>query len=162
MVQVTKPSGYWTYERVKEEAKKYKTRNEFQNNCGSAHFVARKNNWLDDVTKHMERKRKPKGYWTYDSIKQEAKKYDTRNKFQIGSNGAYKFAYKNNFLDDITKHMDQKNRKPKGYWTFELVKKNAEKYNTIGEFYKNCKGGYSSAYKNNWLDDITKHMKVKK
>ena len=162
MEQCKNPNGYWTYERVKEEAKKYNTRNEFQNNCGSAHFVARKNNWLDDVTKHMERKRKPKGYWTYDSIKQEAKKYDTRNKFQIGSNGAYKFAYKNNFLDDITKHMDQKNRKPKGYWTFELVKKNAEKYNTIGEFYKNCKGGYSSAYKNNWLDDVTKHMKVKK
>lgn len=43
-----KPNGYWTYERCKEEAGKYKSRNDFcVSNC-SAYQAARRNGWLDE------------------------------------------------------------------------------------------------------------------
>ena len=43
-----KPRGYWTYEHCYEEAKKYKTKKEFEKNCESAYKVALKNKWLGD------------------------------------------------------------------------------------------------------------------
>lgn len=43
-----KKNGYWTYERCYEEAKKYKTRNSFDEGNAAACSVARKNKWLDD------------------------------------------------------------------------------------------------------------------
>ncbi len=42
------PSNYWTKERVTEESKKYKTRGEFHDNCGTAYGKARVNGWLDE------------------------------------------------------------------------------------------------------------------
>lgn len=43
-----KPYNYWTKERVKEESKKYRTRGEFHDYCGTAYGKARKNGWLDE------------------------------------------------------------------------------------------------------------------
>ena len=43
-----KPNGYWNYEHCYEEAKKYKTRTEFEKNNGSCYQVAIKNGWIDD------------------------------------------------------------------------------------------------------------------
>ena len=45
-----KPYNYWTKERVKEESKKYKTRGEFHDCCGTAYGKARINGWLDEFT----------------------------------------------------------------------------------------------------------------
>lgn len=44
------PMGYWTKERVTEESRKYKTRGEFHDMCGTAYSKARINKWLDDFT----------------------------------------------------------------------------------------------------------------
>lgn len=49
-------------------------------------------------------------------------------------------------------------RKPKGYWNYDLCKKESLKYKTRTEFNINCKGGYLFAHKNKWLDDICSHM----
>ena len=43
-----KPYNYWTKERVLEESKKYKTRGEFHDGCGTAYGKARINGWLDE------------------------------------------------------------------------------------------------------------------
>jgi hypothetical protein len=40
----------WYDDNCKEEAKKYKTRNEFQKGSRGAYKVALKNKWLDDYT----------------------------------------------------------------------------------------------------------------
>ena len=45
-----KPNNYWTKERVIEESKKYKTRGEFHDCCGTAYGKARINGWLDEFT----------------------------------------------------------------------------------------------------------------
>lgn len=44
------PFNYWTKERVAEESKKYKTRGEFHDCCGTAYGKARMNGWLDEFT----------------------------------------------------------------------------------------------------------------
>lgn len=44
------------------------------------------------------------------------------------------------------------------YWTKDKCLIEALKYNTKTEFKKNCKGAYSSAYYNKWLDEICSHM----
>ena len=44
------PYNYWTKERVVEESKKYRTRGEFHDFCGTAYGKARINGWLDELT----------------------------------------------------------------------------------------------------------------
>ena len=45
-----KPYNYWTKARCAEESKKYKTRGEFHDKCGTAYGKARTNGWLDEFT----------------------------------------------------------------------------------------------------------------
>jgi len=52
------PNGYWDYEKCKEESKKYTGRKEFQKGNSSAYNTSLKNNWLDDFT-WLISKRKP-------------------------------------------------------------------------------------------------------
>ena len=46
----TKPNGYWTKERVFEEARKYRTKEEFKKCCRSAYEAARRNGWIPEMT----------------------------------------------------------------------------------------------------------------
>lgn len=53
MTSVQKPRGYWTLERCKEDALKYKIRFEWQKNNVSAYQTAHRNGWLEECTTHM-------------------------------------------------------------------------------------------------------------
>lgn len=108
-----KPRGYWTYERCKEEALKYNSRNDFEKNSFKAHKVSLRNKWLDDVCSHMEYIKKPNGFWVFDKCKEEALKYDSRNEFRIKSHGAYKSSTKNKWLNVVCSHMVIKNNNQK-------------------------------------------------
>lgn len=44
-----RPNGYWTKERVFEEAMKYKIRREFKKGCESAYAIACRNKWIDEL-----------------------------------------------------------------------------------------------------------------
>lgn len=48
-----KPNGYWTYERCKEEALKYKTKKELRNECSIIYNKILKNKW-NDLLSHLE------------------------------------------------------------------------------------------------------------
>ena len=45
-------------------------------------------------------------------------------------------------------------RKPRGYWTKELLQEEALKYKTRNEFNKGSKGAYKAAHRKGILDDI--------
>ena len=64
---ITKPNKYWTYEKCKEEASKYKTKKDFRKNCSSAFSISKNNKWFDDICSHMKHMVKPDGYWTYEN-----------------------------------------------------------------------------------------------
>lgn len=61
------PAGYWTKERVLDEAGKYQTRTEFQKGSAGAYQKAHKEGWLEGATAHMEELKKV--YWLLDSRK---------------------------------------------------------------------------------------------
>lgn len=105
MKALQKPRGYWTKERCSEEALKYQTRLKFQKSNEAAYTAARKNGWLDSICAHMIEIKKPKGFWTKKRCAKEALKYETRTDFNTGSNGAYKTAVKEGWLDEICTHM---------------------------------------------------------
>lgn len=57
MVEVKKPSGYWTKERCIEDALKYKLKTEWKRYGGSSHYAAKHNGWYDECTAHMKNKK---------------------------------------------------------------------------------------------------------
>ena len=95
----------WNYENCFQEALKYKSKRQFQENCSSAYTAAQKNGWLKDytwfVSGHLllaETQRK----WNKETCFAEAKKYTVRAHFKKNSSGAYNAARKNGWLDDYT------------------------------------------------------------
>ena len=101
-----KPNGYWTYEHCYEEALKYKTRTEFEDNCNSAVSVARKNGWMDDYTWMPI----PTNInvWNYENTYNEAQKYKNKSEFKFGNNSAYNSARKHGWLKDYVWLKDER------------------------------------------------------
>jgi predicted GIY-YIG superfamily endonuclease len=102
------PPDWWTLERVGEEAKKYCTRSEFSKGSPYAYRAAHRKQWLDIVCAHMERMQKPNGYWTRETVIEEAKRYSSRSEFQKSAGGAYSVAAKHDFLDEACAHMEKR------------------------------------------------------
>lgn len=95
---------------------------------------------------------KPRGYWVYETCKEEALKYTTRKTFGIGCSCAYEAARKNHWLDDICSHMT-KNR-----LTIEKCHEIALKYESRSEFRKYDYDVYNLACGYHWLDEVCTHM----
>ena len=81
--------------------------------------------------------------------------------FQKYSSGAYCKCFANNWLNEITEHMNYKKRKVANFWNKENCKIEALKYNNRTDFSKNSKDAYKSSRKNNWLDEVCLHMNTK-
>ena len=94
--------------------------------------------------------KKKNGYWNYETCMEESKKYNTRNEFKKGSNGAYTAAWKNGWLDDYTWFEDGRIK-----WDYETCMEESKKYKSRTEFNNCCRGGYDVARKNGWLDEYT-------
>lgn len=92
-------SPIWTYETCMEEAKKYKSRSEFNNNCGGAYNIARINHWLDDYV-WFEIKWGKK--WDEESCYNEAKKYQYKIDFMTKAIGAHEAACRNGWIGNYT------------------------------------------------------------
>lgn len=93
--------------------------------------------------------------WTYDAVKTESLKYDTKSEFRKESSGAYAFAWRNGCIDDICSHMDSSHYIR---WTYEKLQKEALKYKTRSDFQKKCKSAYSRSYQKGIIDEICSHM----
>ncbi|ALP47002.1 hypothetical protein phiGrn1_0289 [Vibrio phage phi-Grn1] len=109
MTMHQKPNGYWTLERLKEDALKYKTRREWRENssgCSNAYNQG----IIDECCAHMELQRKPNGYWTLERLKEDALKYKTRSDWQKNSSAAYSSANRKGFLDECCAHMTKNAR----------------------------------------------------
>ena len=147
----------WDYDSCYEEAKKYKSRSEYQYGKGSgqAYRVARANGWIKDYT-WFEERQKPSGYWTYERCYEEAKKYKTRTSFQRAECGSrpYKVARANGWLDDYT--WFEELSKPAGYWSYERCAEESKKYTSRGEFKKGNPSAYAISLRNGWMKEFFK------
>lgn len=162
MLELVKPRGYWdVFENCKNEALKYKTRNEFSVNCNRAYKMCLKFGWLDDVSSHMidamkiavEKRR----IWTKEKCKNEALKYRIKSRMNPSALGSI---HKNGWEDELCSHMEKphENYKKMFHWTKEKTHEEALKYNLLYDFKKANGSAYNAAYKNKWLDVVCSHM----
>jgi len=57
MISIQKPRGYWTKEKCRIEALKYKAKSEFQKKSVSAYDKSLQKGWLNEVCSHMNSRR---------------------------------------------------------------------------------------------------------
>jgi hypothetical protein len=51
-----------------------------------------------------------------------------------------------------------KRRRPAGYWSEDICRREALKYASRSQFKRRCPGGYSATNKNNWTGELCRHM----
>ena len=114
-----------------------------------------------NVVEYSNDRMKP-NFWTLDRVREIAKTCETRSEFWRKHKGAALRAQRQGWLDKIYGHMEQ-TRQEKGYWQeFENVLKAALECETRSDFQEKHSSAYSSADKNGWLEDVCKHMVVRK
>ena len=102
---------------------------------------------------------KMRGFWTKETCKEVALKYESKKDFKLNYPGAFDFCKRNKCLDEVTLHM-KSTRKPKGYWTKERCEEVAKLCYKRSEFGKIFSTAYKISTNNNWLDEICSHMIV--
>lgn len=87
--------------------------------------------------------------WTYDACKDEASKYESKNKMKIGNQSAYNTSVKNGWIDDFFEDKKKKDN----YWDImENVLDAASKSKNARDMVKKFGGAYNSAKKHKWLN----------
>ena len=97
----------WTYEKCRDEARKYKTKVEFQQGSSGAFKYAYDKGILKDFD-WFEELKKPNGYWNKARCEEEARKYHSKKDFLQGCPAAHGAATKNGWLDDFTWLIDKR------------------------------------------------------
>ena len=153
--KLNKPSGYWdSKENCINEALKYSKKSEWKIKSFASHKSAVKNGWFDECVSHME-----SFFWTYEECKIEAEKYTHIKSWRENSLKTYNSAKTNGWFEELSKHMIR-GAIPHSYWTLELCKEDALKYNTKTEWVKASNSAYKTSLENDWYDECVAHMTV--
>jgi hypothetical protein len=94
--------------------------------------------------------------WTLEILRELVKKYKSRSEFVENEPNAYAAAARNEWLDDIFQNMDRLIN-PNNTWTYEVVAKEAVKYNKKQDFAKGSPNAYHAARNNGWFKELTKN-----
>ena len=97
--------------------------------------------------------------WTKEKVIKLALSCGTREEFKKRFPSAYRFAWRNNFLQDVYAYIDSDG---KTIWTEEKIKAEAEKYPSRSSFAKHSNGAYRAARDKGILDKVCEHMKSRK
>lgn len=152
------PRGYWTIkENVINEAKKYNSKEEFQNKNISAFLAAHRYGFIKEMDWLVKQKQHAKNYWNVERIKEEATKYDTKTEFANKNRAAYNASRKLDIINTLfPKRVKKVNKKhPKGYWkNKENMMREARKYSTKEEFQKKNLSAFLAAHRYGYIDDM--------
>jgi hypothetical protein len=105
----------------------------------------------------MQKENFPRGYWTLETLKAEALKYNSRTEFQKKSGSAYNASGRLKLRDAICGHMTTI-KKPDGFWNIETLQAEAIKYTSRQEFQQKNGAAYKAAGQLKVRDQICKHM----
>lgn len=153
------PSGYWTEEKIKEEARLYKKRGHFSKEGRAAYKAAKKmgKSFFEEVCSHMDAPLT--AAYEINEIEAEAKKYIKRGDFRKNSPKEYGFACDKGkiFLDSICGHMQPS--KTEAY-SEEEISLEAIKYTRRIDFMNGSNGAYQSAQKrgSKFFNELCRHM----
>ncbi len=165
-----KPVGYWTKEKILEDAAKYVKASDWRKNSKGAYVTALKLGIVEEVTNHMA-KRKPDGYWTKERILEDAKRFSHAAEWKKHSCTAYTYSfYTEGLYEEATSHMERMStlgiKKPKteeNGWTKERRKAT---WGRPGEQSSNWKGGISIGenknkyYKDKYIEEKERAIKL--
>lgn len=146
-----KPYRYWSHKSIAEDAKKYRTRKQWQKNS-SGYKAARRRGILDEVCGHMTYRGVNR--LSSEEIFLEAKKYKSKAEWRSKARSSYASAVSQGLLKQACSHMSPVPTK----WTLELLKKDALKYKNKRDWRKHSRKAYDSASKRGILNDICGHM----
>jgi predicted GIY-YIG superfamily endonuclease len=94
--------------------------------------------------------------WTFERVKNEALKFNTKFAFEKGCGGAYGKAIRKGWINQVCMHM-----KPLlTTWTHELCLAEALKYTSRSQFRDKKIGAYLYAHRNGIINDVCAHMKT--
>lgn len=146
-----KPNGYWNYDTCFDEAKKCKSKKEFERSCSSGYQVSRKNGWLKDYTWFDNLM----GKWNYETCYAAAKTCTTKKEFLTLYPGGHSKAQKKGWLKDYTWFVDGRGLEAKKRikWTKETCEIEAKKYKALKVFERTSAGRMARV--NGWIDDYT-------
>lgn len=143
-----KPRGYWTKERIFEDAKRFNTKTDWVKNSGDGPLQRAKDLGVYKIaTSHMQSpKRIRQKKYSDEAIKADALKFNNPTDWWAKSMNFYGAALRRgkNFYKEATSHMILK-MKPKGYWTIDLIKQRASNYESIKDWRLNDPESYSAA-----------------
>ena len=147
----------WTLEICKEDALRYDAKIKWRNSKSGSYSAAKGNGWIDECCSHMELTKKPDGFWTLETCKEDALKYNTKVDWKNSKSGGYNAAQRIGCIDECGVHMEILWAKK---WTLETCREDALKYNTRSDWQNSDGAAYQVATKNNWLNECCAHMKV--
>jgi hypothetical protein len=157
MVQSQTPHGFWTKEKCLAEALKYSVKQHWKKGNNKSYNNARRNGWYDECVIHMVEGCKPRNYWTKELCRDEALKFDIKERWKKGHPQTYQAAQRNGWVKELTKHMVEVT-KPNGYWTKERCIENAKKFTNITDWTTANSTPVTNARTNGWYDECTAHM----
>lgn len=158
LITINKPLGYWTKERVFEEARKYTMRYLFSKGCRGAYGAAERNGWFKEMTWFEQPNRNKPKVWSKDAVFALAKQFETKIEFRKANKGAYNVAWRNGWLEEMD-WLDASVREP---YSKEEVLTIARQYTTKTDFRKAVPNVYNSAQKKGWLEDMTWFVTARK
>jgi hypothetical protein len=157
MKEVKKPNGYWTLEKCKEDALKYKNIKEWQVLGKPSYSAAYNKKWIKKCSKYMIRPDPHNKINTLESCAADALKYKSKTEWRKKSNNMYRSAYRAGWINQCCGHMKRPNAYNKK-WTKDLCKKDALIYLTITDWKNGKNSSYSKANDRGWMTYCTNHM----
>ena len=140
---------------------KYNSFNEWYKNDPKAYAAANKLGMVTNICEFFgweRQKNYDKNYWTYERCKEEALKYDMKERWKKSKSVSYHIARRNGWYHELSTHMIE-GCKPRNYWTYELCKSEALKYEIKEQWKKGSPQSYQAAGRNGWYHELTTHMK---
>jgi hypothetical protein len=100
------PETKWTFEKVKEIYAKCKSLKQLREKYGQKVIASTiRSGWHDELSKHFIKEPRPNLKWTFEKVRDEAKKYKSRKEFGLKSPSAYQKALEMKWMDAISGHM---------------------------------------------------------
>ena len=143
----------WTFENLKREALKYKSRSDFASKNASAYTIARYHERRHEIFEVLPLLTKR---WDLLSTSEAALECKHRGEFKEKFPVAYQWATRNGVLENICSHMEDTHVD----WDLEKVIEVAKKFDDRTSFLRSYSGAYKWATRENVLDEVTSHMEV--
>jgi len=106
-----------------------------------------RNGCYEDLCAHMDAQFR----WTFEAVKVEAEKFNSRGEFHLGNGSAAQWACRNNVMDKLFPKLLND-------WDYESVKAEAKKYDKREDFRKRSPGASQWASRNGVWDEVCLHM----